>query len=219
MTTISPAPLVPSQTPTFKGIKKTEKGVPYHHSNTATIIGAGVAGLSLIKWGALLTSYSILKKNGYDFVDSNIKAVLKEQGNRFGKYGYAFAGIAAACSIGCGVLVDYIRNKKAKEVAEEYVLNPNQALASENMEYSEEGVPYFKSKIGLKTGALLGATCGILEHMMICTKSVKNKMLTGAKGTLQMVIGGLLVGALADSLTNSKSKKASNEMYFRNRLD
>lgn len=129
------------QQPAFRGkFEKTEQGNPYYKTNSGTVAGgvmAGVAACSWLKWLNFKEvpelddkAKAFMKESGLEdvykaFGVKDINKALNEeykqkniQGARLKKLAIPFAVVAAACTLGCGMLVDNIRNKKAKETAD-----------------------------------------------------------------------------------------------------
>ena len=204
--------------PSFKGISETENGVPYHKANTGTVAGGIVGGLSLLQWLGISSQNSILKDvYGNANINEKAKAYLNEQNARTKKYLIPFMAIAAGCSIGCGILVDYLRNKKAAEAADNLANDPEKAMyQTEGLEYSEMGLPYYKSKIGTKIGAGLGALCGLAHTAMLTTKNSPNKVMSFISNAVIFAVGGFVMGAITDKVTNNKAKTAAVKMQMGN---
>ncbi len=216
------------QQPAFRGkFEKTEQGNPYYKTNSGTVAGgvmAGVAALSWLKWLNFKEvpelddkAKAFMKESGLEdvykaFGVKDINKVLNEeykqknkQGARLKKLAIPFALVAAACSLGCGMLVDNIRNKKAKETADftAKVGVRNAIMNGDSVALSNKGRTYYDSNVGKKYGALLGAGCGLIESVMSAGKFKP----IGLLNMIPMAIGGLIMGAITDHFTNSNAKK------------
>lgn len=216
------------QQPAFRGkFEKTEQGNPYYKTNSGTVAGgvmAGVAALSWLKWLNFKEvpelddkAKAFMKESGLEdvykaFGVKDINKVLNEeykqknkQGARLKKLAIPFAVVAAACTLGCGMLVDNIRNKKAKETADftAKVGVRNAIMNGDSVALSNKGRTYYDSNVGKKYGALLGAGCGLIDSVMSTGKFKP----VGLLNMIPMAIGGLIMGAITDHFTNSNAKK------------
>ena len=216
------------QQPAFRGkFEKTEQGNPYYKTNSGTVAGgvmAGVAALSWLKWLNFKEvpelddkAKAFMKESGLEdvykaFGVKDINKVLNEeykqknkQGARLKKLAIPFAVVAAACTLGCGMLVDNIRNKKAKETADftAKVGVRNAIMNGDSVALSNKGRTYYDSNVGKKYGAFLGAGCGLIDSVMSTGKFKP----IGLLNMIPMAIGGLIMGAITDHFTNSNAKK------------
>ena len=119
--------------------------------------------------------------------------------------------IATGCTIGGGMLVDTIRNKKAKETAEQigFAQNSGAEAKIRNLSVSEAGIPYYESKIGKYFGLPLGAACGILSAYL--NGGLAKTKTSIAIRTVLFALGGLITGSIYDNIVNKKSATALNE--------
>lgn len=216
------------QQPAFRGkFEKTEQGNPYYKTNSGTVAGgvmAGVAACSWLKWLNFKEvpelddkAKAFMKESGLEdvykaFGVKDINKALNEeykqkniQGARLKKLAIPFAVVAAACTLGCGMLVDNIRNKKAKETADytAQVGVHNALMSGDSVALSNKGRTYYDSNIGKKYGAFLGAGCGLIDSVMSTGKFKP----IGLLNMIPMAIGGLIMGAITDHFTNSNAKK------------
>lgn len=216
------------QQPAFRGkFEKTEQGNPYYKTNSGTVAGgvmAGVAACSWLKWLNFKEvpelddkAKAFMKESGLEdvykaFGVKDINKALNEeykqkniQGARLKKLAIPFAVVAAACTLGCGMLVDNIRNKKAKEMADytAQVGVHNALMSGDSVALSNKGRTYYDSNIGKKYGAFLGAGCGLIDSVMSTGKFKP----IGLLNMIPMAIGGLIMGAITDHFTNSNAKK------------
>lgn len=213
-----------TQQPVFRGkFERTEQGNPYYKTNAGTVAGGVMAGVATLPWLSKLgfketpalddEAKSIMKEAGMDdmfkkFGLKDIDEAFKEankNGMRLKKYAIPFALIAAACTLGCGMLVDNIRNKKAQETADytAQVGVRNAVMNGDSVALSNKGRTYYDSNAGKKYGALLGAGCGLIESIMTAGKFKP----IGLLNMIPMAIGGLIMGAITDHYTNSSAKK------------
>ena len=213
-----------TQQPAFRGkFERTEQGTPYYKTNSGTVAGGVMAGVAILPWLSKLgfkeapalddEAKSIMKEAGMDdmfkkFGLKDIDEAFKEankKGMRLKKYAIPFALVAAACTLGCGMLVDNIRNKKAKETADytAQVGVKNAIMNGDSVALSNKNRTYYDSNAGKKYGALLGAGCGLIESIMTAGKFKP----IGLLNMIPMAIGGLIMGAITDHYTNNSAKK------------
>ncbi len=213
-----------TQQPAFRGkFERTEQGNPYYKTNAGTVAGGVMAGVATWSWLKRLNFQEVpelddkakafMKESGMEdvykaFGIKDINKALKEenkQAARLKKLAIPFAAVAAACTLGCGMLVDSIRNKKAKETADftAQVGVHNAMMNGDSVALSNKGRTYYDSNTGKKYGALLGAGCGLIESIMTAGKFKP----IGLLNMIPMAIGGLIMGAITDHYTNSSAKK------------
>lgn len=206
------SPIVQNQTNTaFKGkYKKTEQGNPYYYTNSGTKVGAVVGGLSGVYWlmaqiGAK-TSIDTFKLS--DKIDKASKEEFIENINHIKKRAIPLAIASLVCSVGCGMIVDNIRNKKAQEASDLVKkVGVKQALnTNEGLELSDKRKVYYNSNVGSKYGALLGLGCGVIDSALKYNKNSKSKI-AYITTPLFFALGGWLVGKLADNQTNKDAQK------------
>lgn len=222
--------------PNFKGsYQRTENGTPYYKTNSGTIAGAVMAvpaGLVWINRLTLPTTKEELEKKSKNIIDmltpkntsaeekkaidDGVKEGLKdiektvEHNKIMKKRAIPCAIVAAGLTLGCGVLVDYLRNKKAQESAEfvKQVGTKKAIMEGDNLTFSNKGRAYYESNQGKKYGFGLGATCGIAEYAMLASKHNPKQNIGILLGNIvAMGLGGLLMGAIADHNTNSDARK------------
>lgn len=152
-------------------------------------------------------------KNPDKFLNE-IKNAAKEQK----KLAIPLATLAALLTVGSGVIVDSSRNKKAKETAN-YVaqVGTRNALMTRGnkIELSDNSRPYYKSNEGKKLGAILGAGCAcVFSAVSVALAKLPKGMskpqqfLISALGmSIWMGLGGFIMGAISDSMTNSKAER------------
>lgn len=208
---------------TFKGkYERTERGNLYYKSDSATKAGGVLAIFPLVlhtldffkkemaadKAKNFKNFYNTLGINAEDFVE-NLEIIQKRQK----KIAIPFAIISSALTLGCGVLVDYLRNKKAKETSDKVrMLGVKRAMMQDdNIELSRRNAPYYHSNIGTKYGALLGAICSFaaLGKNMYETNRIKshNKILSAVPTIFMFALGGLFMGMIADHNTNKSADR------------
>ena len=214
---------------TFKGKwDKTDNGTPYYKSNSATIAGGVMAVPAALTWLANINKKDLaqdknieevtknpeMKKQADSFlkmfgIENSFEEVLKEENKRnqrLKKYAIPFAIIASGLTLGCGILVDHLRNKKAQETAEQVRQKgiKKTLIEQDRVAISNKGRAYYESNQGRKWGALLGAGCGIVATLMQNGKNSKlAHILTGA---VSYAFGGWLMGTIADSNTNKNAR-------------
>lgn len=222
--------------PNFKGsYQRTENGTPYYKTNSGTVAGAVMAvpaGLAWAKSLNLPTTKEELEKKSKKIVnmftpknvsteykkaiDDGIKESLKdaekqlEHNKVLKKRAIPCAIIAAGVSLGCGMLVDALRNKRARESAEfvKQVGAKKAVMESDTISLSNKGRPYYDSKIGKEYGFALGAGCGFINYAMNYSKHNPQKGMAALLGSvISYGLGGLLMGAIADNNTNSDARK------------
>ena len=80
----------------------------------------------------------------------------------------------------------------------------------DNLQITDDEIPYHKSSVGSKLGAKMGALCGMAHSLMTfaVTKNQSTPMKIGAFmfSTLGMALGGWGIGALADKFANKGSE-------------
>ena len=214
---------------TFKGKwDKTDNGTPYYKSNSATIAGGVMAVPAALTWLANINKKDLaqdknieevtknpeMKKQADSFlkmfgIENSFEEVLKEENKRnqrLKKYAIPFAIIASGLTLGCGILVDHLRNKKAQETAEQVRQKgiKKTLIEQDRVAISNKGRAYYESNQGRKWGALLGAGCGIVATLMQNGKNSKlAHILTGAA---TYAFGGWLMGTIADLNTNKNAR-------------
>ena len=219
---------------TFKGEwDKTDNGTPYYKSSSATIAG-GFMAIPAALWRlrnlsintdkeALLKKIDKEKSNimknfgflGEDFIKEyneehakQLKNIDKVVNNLKYKKNMAipFALIAAGLTVGCGILVDNLRNKKAQEMADFVKQNgiKKTFMEQDRVAISNKGRTYYVSNQGRKWGALLGAGCGLTSALMSQGKNAKLK--TVLVPIIGFALGGQIMGAIADSNTNKNAR-------------
>lgn len=218
MTIINPVSNQPNVN--FKGIAQNENGIPYHKSNTGLVTGCilgGVAALSHLNSGnsSELTK-KFLESLGEKLPDDLVKTLDNKK-----KYAPVFAMIAAAMSIGCGIVIDKIRNKKVAESANVIATskNMNDAFMKDgNIRTNEFGQPYHHSNTGSKLGPIAGAICGLTASGMalFTAKKASSKSIIGVLiDAASFALGGWGVGALYDKIVNGKAKDSATQIYGR----
>lgn len=217
----------------FKGKwDKTDNGTPYYKSNSATIAG-GVMAVPAALWrirnlkintdkdalfarlekekNEAIKKFSFL---GDDFIkeykegyEKQIKDMDKIVNNlKFQKkMAIPFSIIAAGMTVGCGVLVDHMRNKKAQETADYVKQNGTKKtlMEQDSVAISNKGRAYYESNQGRKWGTLLGAACGLADSLMARTK---NQVWLTVSNVALFALGGWIMGIIADRNTNKNAK-------------
>ena len=200
--------------PNFKGsYQRTENGTPYYKTNSGTVAGAVMAVPAGLAWIGNLTlptaegnSANEIKTVFDKFLPKNpleFNSVLK-------KRAIPCAIIAAGVTLGCGMLVDALRNKRARESAEfvKQVGTKKAVMESDTVSLSNKGRPYYDSTIGKESGFALGAGCGFINYAMNYSKHNPQKGMAALLGSvISFGLGGLLMGAIADHNTNNDARK------------
>ncbi len=209
---------------------KNENGTPYYKTNTGTIAGSilAVPAAAYWLWGTRklpVSKEELLKQREKDIkameealnstglmdrFKQNIEKLdpkLFEHNKFIKKFSIPLAAAAALCTLGCGVLTDKLRNKKAGETAEVIKQTgvKNALASSDNIAISKKRHPYYESNNGIKYGAALGAGCGIIHSFMENGKA--NNIQTIILKALGFALGGLVLGAITDKYTNNDAKK------------
>ena len=222
--------------PNFKGsYQRTENGTPYYKTNSGTVAGGVMAGIAGLRWlddlSRPTTKESAEKRargiigafmpknmttDGKKAIEDSIKEGLKdvekqlERNKVLKKRAIPCAIIAAGVTLGCGMLVDALRNKRARESAEfvKQVGTKKAVIESDTVSLSNKGRPYYDSKIGKEYGFALGAGCGFINYAMNYSKHNPQKGMAALLGSvISYGLGGLLMGAIADHNTNSDARK------------
>ncbi len=220
--------------PAFKGKwSKTEEGNPYYKTNTGAVAGGIMAIPAALSWIDKLTlptteaevqkRYDKIKDSFLKHMDKDSAGIFTEgfdnrlkqekdniikqleKNKKIKSLAIPFAIIAAGLTAGCGILVDHLRNKKAKEAADtvKQVGVKNAVMQNDKIQLSNKGRAYYESNQGVKYGALLGAGCGLIESVM-STGKLKAAALVNM---VMMAIGGLIMGKIADSTANKDARK------------
>ena len=193
----------------FKGAyQRTENGTPYYKTNSGIKAGGVVAGLYALS--AVLFSSKGHVKDAIPYLGIGLM------------------------SIGCGAIVDKIRNKKAAEKADmiRKVGLKQAVLHDDSIEFTRTGRGYYHSKDGVKTGGLLGLATGVIGAILSLSSSseikkankeidkfaCENKMnpqalkrksniLAVCVTALGTCLGGLIMGKITDHLANNDARK------------
>jgi hypothetical protein len=195
----------------FKKIKQTPEGSKYHHSNAGLAVGSVIGGLGGLYWYGMYkdsTNSAIigekikrLKELG---MPNSVIDTMKKQLEFLKKTSIPARITAVVASIGCGVLIDNIRNKKAQKVADDLNKKGIELTYQENpdTQITHNGNLYYHSKDGRKKGALLGLGCGIAHSLFMNPKYPINIPVLCV-----MTLGGYLAGLITDSISNKKAKE------------
>ena len=192
----------------FNGIKRSQRGINYHHTNAGLAVGSAVGLLGAGFWasqkkGLNANDIKFLRESGIK--EKDILTIIK-QSEFLKKRALPCGIIATAASIGCGLIVDMLRNKKAQKIAEQSAIQGAQQTCMTNPDarMTPYGTAYHHSKEGKKTGALLGVICGSAHAIMLGTP-------VNVPVVLAFTLGGFLAGAITDKISN---KKAQNTLTY-----
>ena len=213
---ISNSQLVMPNARAFKGkFERNENGNLYYKTNSAMKIGGTFAAFSAL---------GLLIKLGADkFLNEELP--LTSVKNKRNKAATIISGILTiAGHLGSAAIIDYKRNKKARETAD-YIkrVGTKQAImTNENICVSNKGRAYYDSNIGAKYGWGLGMALGCInsiygawelkksskplkkqEQKLLKKFSVAGMIFTIGFSTL----GGWLLGKWSDSLANKDAQK------------
>ncbi len=222
--------------PNFKGsFQKSENGIPYYKTNAGTVAGSVMAVPAALTWlinlNAPTTKEELEKKSKnmlnmfmpknisaeeQKAINEGLKESMKDSEKQLEYYktmkrrAIPGAIIAAGLTLGCGILVDYLRNKKAQASADfvKQVGMKNAFKEDRDLVLSNSGRAYYKSNQGKKYGFGLGAICGVAAAALAHSKHNPN---SGAAMFISNIIsfglGGLLMGTIADHNANSDARK------------
>lgn len=153
-------------------------------------------------------------------MDNDLKAIFEtfvEYMKNSSKTSKLLAPVIAAVSIGCGVAVDMVANKKHAQIAELKDSSDTKEILKEEsrVDTTRNGNAYYKSNTGKKLGTLLG----LATYPLVSVASLKfMKYPINAKGVAAVsgitaamgAIGGFVLGAIADKCGNSAARKAAD---------
>ena len=196
----------------FRGWSRTEKGTPYYKTQKGAIAGGIMAVPAFLSFALKDKGLDFNKKHG---VDPKTIKILEEQAANIGKNDKLYGAIAGVMTLGCGLIVDYFRNKKAADAADytKKVGIKNALRYGDRISISDNQRTYYESNIGSKYGWLLGAACGIANTIMR-NGSGKNLpkgfyFVSTIVNVAAYSLGGWIMGKITDSLTNSSAEKNS----------
>lgn len=186
--------------PNFRGsYQKTENGTPYYKTNSGVIAGSvlgGIEGLGVIT--------NLMRKRTAD--------------------GLMSLGTAIA-AVGCGAIIDNIRNKNAAKAADEIrQLGLRKAIETDDhVDISKSGRGYYESNDGAKHGWKLGALVGLAIGAATTftdsfKKSIEKSGVSKGVKTVSIIggvlgsgafcaLGGFIMGKIADHNANSDARK------------
>lgn len=183
--------------PNFKGsYQRTENGTPYYKTNSGVIAGSVLGGIQ---------SLSIINN-------------LMQKRTTAGLFSLA----TVIASVGCGAIIDNIRNKNAAKAADEIRRNGlrNAMQINEHIDIGRQGTGYYESNDGAKHGWKLGAAVGlVLGAATTFTKSFQQEarlpknakagtIIFGILGSGAITaLGGFIMGKITDHNTNNDARK------------
>ena len=183
--------------PNFRGsYQRTENGTPYYKTNSGVIAGSVLGGIQ---------SLSIINN-------------LMQKRTPAGLFSLA----TALASVGCGAIIDNIRNKNAAKAADEIRRNGlrNAMQINEHIDIGRQGTGYYESNDGAKHGWKLGAAVSlILGTAATFTKSFQQEarlpknakagtIIFGILGSAAInALGGFIMGKITDHNANNDARK------------
>lgn len=196
----------------FRGKYKTsENGTNYYHTNSAMKIGGTLAGITGISSAVnyfqnkgvkdiLVDPLKKENKEIFNFLNKNMKLNNKKI--------ICCGLVAIAGHLGCAALIDHVRNKKTKKIAEaNEQFGPENTLQIYNQaEISRKNNVYHKSETGSKLGGWLGAGFGIISSglaALFTHSEIKNIAKNSAEKLTKEEIKLLKKGALLGNLTTA----------------
>ena len=183
--------------PNFRGsYQRTENGTPYYKTNSGVGAGSILGGFQ----GIGVINHFIKKRTSEGFVSL----------------------ATALASVGCGAIIDNIRNKNAAKAADEIRRNGlrNAMQINEHIDIGRQGTGYYESNDGAKHGWKLGAAVGlVLGAATTFTKSFQQEarlpknakagtIIFGILGSGAITaLGGFIMGKITDHNTNNDARK------------
>ncbi len=183
--------------PNFRGsYQRTENGTPYYKTNSGVVAGSILGGFQ----GIGVINHFIKKRTSEGFVSL----------------------ATALASVGCGAIIDNIRNKNAAKAADEIRRNGlrNAMQINEHIDIGRQGTGYYESNDGAKHGWKLGAAVGlVLGAATTFTKSFQQEarlpknakagtIIFGILGSGAITaLGGFIMGKITDHNTNNDARK------------
>ena len=190
--------------PNFRGsYQRTENGTPYYKTNSGVVAGSILGGF--LSLGVI--NHFMKKRTSYGFISL----------------------ATALASVGCGAIIDNIRNKNAAKAADEIRRNGlrNAMQINEHIDIGRQGTGYYESNDGAKHGWKLGAAVSlVLGAASTFTKSFQQEVdkelqkaglpknakagtiIFGILGSVAInALGGFIMGKIADHNANNDARK------------
>lgn len=183
--------------PNFRGsYQRTEIGTPYYKTNSGVVAGSILGGFQ----GIGVINLFMKKRTSYGLISL----------------------ATALASVGCGAIIDNIRNKNAAKAADEIRRNGlrNAMQINEHIDIGRQGTGYYESNDGAKHGWKLGAAVSlILGTAATFTKSFQQKarlpknakvapIIFGILGSAAInALGGFIMGKITDHNANNDARK------------
>lgn len=183
--------------PNFRGsYERTENGTPYYKTNSGIVAGSILGGFQCIG----VINLFMKKRTSYGLISL----------------------ATALASVGCGAIIDNIRNKNAAKAADEIRRNGlrNAMQINEHIDIGRHGTGYYESKDGAKHGWKLGAAVSlILGTAATFTKSFQQEarlpknakagtIIFGILGSAAInALGGFIMGKITDHNANNDARK------------
>ena len=191
---------------------------PRHYkSRDGLKVAAVPAGMAIASGLTSGITYGVVKKKiaAGETVSADLMKYFNDMKASGGLKSILLGGaIAIGGNLLCGAIVDAVRNKKSKEFADKLELTGE--YDRENAGISQNNHIYYKSNIGTKVGAALGAIwCGGLllaerySSKINITKHAGNNRFTKALAVISAIatgaIGGAIMGRITDHFANKKA--------------
>ena len=138
--------------PNFRGsYQRTEIGTPYYKTNSGVVAGSILGGFQ----GIGVINLFMKKRTSYGLISL----------------------ATALASVGCGAIIDNIRNKNAAKAADEIRRNGlrNAMQINEHIDIGRQGTGYYESNDGAKHGWKLGAAVSLILGLPLHLRKVFNK--------------------------------------------
>ena len=162
----------------------------------------------LIQKGQMPEGYrNLLKKVRESIPDAEAyKAICQ---NRI-KIAVPAAAAALGCTVASGLIIDAVRNKKAKEVNAKIdsAASAKQLKCNSNVGFMDDGTPYFKSNTGKKLAPVLAGLCGVASAYLNGGAAKHPVNIIGR--SLAFALGGLVAGTIYDGVSDKHEKESLN---------
>lgn len=190
--------------PNFRGsYQRTENGTPYYKTNSGVVAGSILGGFQCI---GVINNF-MKKRTSEGFISL----------------------VTALAAVGCGAIIDNIRNKNAAKAADEIRRNGlrNAMQINEHIDIGRQGTGYYESKDGTKHGWKLGALVGLVvgtattfskDFQQYANQELKKvglpknakvaPIIFGILGSSAInALGGFIMGKITDHNANNDARK------------